>query len=77
MYHFTLEKNGKKCKIKDLTVLSIEMKRGKINKKERQEEGEYQHRNHQALHVHLPVPWCFFATMHHDDGWGAQTHDVL
>ena len=56
-FHF--EKNGEKCKMKDLTVLSIETKRGERNKKERQEEGEYQHHNHHAPQVHLPVPWFF------------------
>ncbi len=48
------------------------MKRGRKKKKERQDEGECQCCNHQVPHVHVPVPWCFFAMMHHDDGWGTK-----
>ena len=73
MYRFTLEKNGEKCKMKDLTVLSIEMKRGEKKQTERQEEGEYQHCNHHALQVHLPVPWFFLQRRI----MMGQTHDVL
>jgi len=64
-FHF--EKNGEKCKMKDLTVLSIEMKRGEKKQKRKTRRrwvSASQSPCAAAALTHTMV--VFFATMHHD-----------
>jgi len=78
-YLLTWEKKGRKCKIKDMIdPFNRNEKRKKERKrKDKKKVSVTSVANHGAPLVHLPVPWCFFAAMHHDDvGLGAQTHDV-